>query len=344
MSTFSTVLPAAALVAAFSLQLGAPSRASAQVSSVCPNWFTMGDGDRLGYCRNRSVRSTNGFVRQAVVFLHGIDRNAPSYYNRLRDDMLAEGVGSSTALIVPQFVTAADADEHGLSSNHATWTTNSWVQGNRSTNLHRNSSFEYVDAMIRAMLGSYYNLEQIVVVGFSAGGQYVNRYAAFSDIKQDTEDAGVGLRFVVAAPSSYLWLSSDRPVTPASSCSTTFNNYRYGLNNIDDWNYMRNLSLATVRRRAVTRDIWYLVGEDDNADINSLDTGCRANAQGPERLSRAQNYKAHQSDACSLVYGSALGQALCRFGLRLRPLQVIPGVAHSTELFDNALVRDLLFD
>ena len=58
-----------------------------------------------------------------------------------------------------------------------------------------------MDSLISHLLSNFSNLQDIVLVGNSAGGQFVNRYAAGSD-----QEGGGMIRYVVSAPSSYLYL------------------------------------------------------------------------------------------------------------------------------------------
>jgi len=99
-----------------------------------------------------------------------------------------------------------------------------WQQGNRSrsTDAHPRpvtvSSFTVVDRMLRRLANrsAFPNLERVVVAGHSAGGQFTNRFAAGSRVAPELQEAGIDVvHFVIANPSSYLYLSSERPVPVA---------------------------------------------------------------------------------------------------------------------------------
>ncbi|MDH5254632.1 MAG: hypothetical protein OEW72_01840 [Gammaproteobacteria bacterium] len=62
----------------------------------------------------------------------------------------------------------------------------------------------------------------VAIVGHSAGGQFVSRYAAGTRLK--------GLTFIAANPGSYMYLDRNRPV---SGVCAGFNDYRYGLDDLN---------------------------------------------------------------------------------------------------------------
>ena len=52
---------------------------------------------------------------------------------------------------------------------------------------------------------------QVVIFGNSAGGQFVNRYAAVGRGPGALAARGIQTRFIVANPSTYLYFGDDRP-------------------------------------------------------------------------------------------------------------------------------------
>jgi hypothetical protein len=88
-------------------------------------------------------------------------------------------------------------------------------------------------------------LTWITLVGQSAGGQFVQRYAAGG--RAPDAFAGVTIGYVTANPSSYLYLNSYRPVAQnlIESCPE-YNNYKYGLDNRNE--YFNELSDEQIRR------------------------------------------------------------------------------------------------
>ena len=94
----------------------------------------------------------------------------------------------------------------GSSSGH------SWKQGDPSnTPGTAVSSFEVMDHLLSMVTdrARFPNLRVITLIGHSAGGQYVQRYAAGT--QAPASFAEHRFVFVVANPSSYLYLNGQRP-------------------------------------------------------------------------------------------------------------------------------------
>ena len=66
----------------------------------------------------------------------------------------------------------------------------------------------------------------VVVFGNSAGGQFVNRYAAVGRGPDVLAARGLRVRFVVANPSTYLYFGRERPVAVPDAAHV--NDWRYG--------------------------------------------------------------------------------------------------------------------
>jgi len=74
------------------------------------------------------------------------------------------------------------------------------------------SSFEVLDHLLDLYAGSHVlpALEEVVVWGFSAGGQMINGYTAASEVHAVLERRGLRVRYVIMSPSNFLHFSSDR--------------------------------------------------------------------------------------------------------------------------------------
>src|SRR5262249_38996589 len=129
------------------------------------------------------------------------------------------------------------------------------------------------------------------VAGHSAGGQFVTRYEMANQIH---EKLGVPVAYVVANPSSYAYLDSERPDSEgkefrafgdARNC-TTYDNWPYGLKGRSG--YSARLSDDQLKKQLALRPTTYLVGELDTWPLAGFDSSCPAMAQGPNRLARGQ--------------------------------------------------------
>ena len=100
------------------------------------------------------------------------------------------------------------------------------------------------------------NLSQIILTGFSGGGQFMNRYASSNRIQEEFEsEYNLDFQYIVASPSSYLYFNEERRVdgtvdqfeTPNSSNCGIYNNYKYGTIQMNQ--YMKYYHLDTLINR-----------------------------------------------------------------------------------------------
>lgn len=255
---------------------------------------------------------TNTHVTRAVVVVHGTNRNASDYF-----DYADAAIGDGVLVVAPRFETADESP----SSTDLYWTNSAWKEGGQSTGSRpwSISSFEVADELIRSLRQTFPNLDAVVVAGHSGGGQFVQRYAATSTDSR--------VRFVVANPSSYLFMSRERPES-VSGCSW-FNEYRYGLDDLDDVPYVDAIGASALRSRYGAARVTYLLGADDtNPDDADLDKTCGAEAQGPHRRARGENFV----DTLDDVYGSGIYSR--------HALYIVSGVGHSArEMFGSSAGR-----
>jgi hypothetical protein len=75
-------------------------------------------------------------------------------------------------------------------------------------NLPSLSSFEVIDRLIDVAVKRNPGIRRIIILGHSAGGQFVVRYAAINSRHELLEQQGVSIRYVVANSSSYPFVKS----------------------------------------------------------------------------------------------------------------------------------------
>ena len=98
-------------------------------------------------------------------------------------------------------------------------------QGSRRTVRRPLSAFDVFDAILqrvadRTLLPA---LTTVVVAGHSAGGQVVHRYSIIGRGEVALLARGLHMRYVVANPSSYLYLSAERPEQVDAATCPEFN-------------------------------------------------------------------------------------------------------------------------
>jgi hypothetical protein len=146
------------------------------------------------------------------------------------------------------------------------------------------------------------NLQLVTLVGFSAGAQFVNRFAVFANatrtIPGAARDARAAphLRFVASDASSYLYVGPQRPAAgctplrdtgpgwqcpqfppypdPNASCPT-FNMWKYGLEGLAGYDslFLKALSPAAVAAAVAALpsvDLRFLLGVQDVCNCNTV--------------------------------------------------------------------------
>ncbi len=260
------------------------------VAEIGPQRVAAGGG-QLPLYANIDWRSPQPTTTRAVLILHGVNRNAADYFATGRETLAAAGTDASdTALLVPQFLTETDVGAHGLGDDVLRWHGAHWEGGLAATAPVAVSSFAALDAILARLAdpAAFPKLRQVVIAGHSGGGQIVQRYAVVGNGALALEARGIGVRYVVANPSSYLWFSPERPQGDSGGCPDA-NRWKYGFDG-DVPPYVTQ-DAATLERRYVQRDVVYLLG---GADVDphhpALDVTCAGEAQGPYRYARGLNY------------------------------------------------------
>jgi hypothetical protein len=77
------------------------------------------------------------------------------------------------------------------------------------------SSFDVIDEFLRASIVKFPNLEHVILVGHSAGGQAVHRYALLgTGVHERLEHEGIHLRYIPANPGLYVFPMMTRKLPP----------------------------------------------------------------------------------------------------------------------------------
>lgn len=233
-------------------------------------------------------------ITRAVLVLHGALRNADDYFRSALEAQAAAGdAGKSTLMIAPQFLVESDINAFKLPADMLRWSLYGWEGGDPALAPSPASSFEALDAIL-AKLGDrtlFPNLKQVVVFGHSGGGQVVQRYAIATKGDQPLLHEGIGVRFVVANPSSYAYFSKDRPDTAIAASCQGYNSWKFGMEERPP--YLAEPSPAALEQAYVARRVIYLLGTlDTNPNHPALDKTCMAEAEGPYRYARGHAYVA----------------------------------------------------
>ncbi len=332
-------LSALLLVAALCLP---PTTVPAQSTAIPPRQaLTIGTVPYvMGVYANADLNQLPSHVVRAVIIVHGVKRNADAYF-ALGQGLLqrAKLTPGNTLLLAPNFMAHKD---RGILPGMPIWGGAAWMQGEASiSGVTGVTSFAAMDDLLRWLADTrrFPDLREIVLIGHSAGAQLMQRHALMSPVPETLQQAGIHLRYVLSSPSSYLYLSPERPqgtglaIPPAGACAD-YDDYRYGLGQAPDYLARQHLDGRQLFVRYAGRDVRYLVGgRDVDPQHRFLDRSCAAALQGPTRLARQLAY---------LDYEQFLAK---RWQVPVQhPQQVIPEAAHGApKLYRSPLALALIF-
>ncbi|GAA1817284.1 hypothetical protein [Actinomadura chokoriensis] len=275
------------------------------------------EGRKFAYFASGSLDDPDPRLREAVIVVHGALRNAGDYYRSIKG-------APHRMTIAPQFLTEDDVRDDPGRAEYLHWGTEDWKGG-----LGRVSSFTVMDELLRR-LEAFTGLLRVTIVGNSAGGQFVNRYAA---VGRGPDDFAVPVRFVVANPSTYLYFDRDRRKgdTFLPHEDPEVDRWRYGFGAGVPEYVGGATSGADHFARYIGRDVVYLLGADDtDRGAALLEIHPAAEAQGATRVERGEIYHDYlrhkaQKDVHALVR--------------------VPGVGHDAgQMFASPQGREHIFD
>lgn len=236
-------------------------------------------------------------VSRAIIIIHGWPRRDLD-----ADASIAKQAGSdaqNTIFITPQFLTEADVVKHQLATATLRWDLQGWRNGYDAQAPAPISSFSAMDAILQRLAdqSKFPHLQTIVIAGHSAGGQFVQRYAAVGRGESELAAQKIHVRYVVANPATYLYFSDKRmqadgeflAVDP-KSCPA-FNAWNMGLTDKTPSYLAQPISTAALEKSYLARDVIYLLGTADNdPNADALGSSCRYKIQGENRYARGQAY------------------------------------------------------
>ena len=253
-----------------------------------------------------------------VVVVHGALRDSDRYLASARH--AARLAGSDALIVAPQFladVDRVDADRVDVDRADVAradgvlyWGVEGWKGGYPAPGPVPLSSFTAMDSLLdqlaaRAEPGpdpaGAGRDPGVVVFGNSAGGQFVNRYAAVGRGPDLLAARGLRVRFVISNPSTYLYFDRERPVAVPDDAHV--NDWRYGFDGVpgyvdaDPGDPGRPGGPGSARRsleRYLGRDVTIALGALDNDGASRLlEVSPAAMAQGANRFDRGLRYDQH---------------------------------------------------
>jgi len=288
---------------------------------------------QVPYFSNRPLAVRDTGIIRAVIVIHGSGRNVEDYFDSIVDNIPSNPDPSrdwrgKTIVVAPHFQDKSDAKDR----KREAWWKDDWVPGGRSGGV---SSYEVVDTLVsRLRNGTFPNLRWVVITGHSAGGQFVQRYAAFTDIDLRPGPNAALVKFVPSNPSSYLYLNGYRYdgavnewVIPHGHESKGYDRFKYGLKGLDHYAKQRGADWA--RTYLPKRQIELLAGTADVVADESFDASKEAMWQGRTRFQRGQLFAAFMDHFFSPNHFS---------------ITPVPGVGHDhRQIYASAEARNALY-
>jgi hypothetical protein len=222
-------------------------------------------------------------AKRLLVVVHGALRDSDRYFTHAV--AAARDVGSSALIVAPQFLADVDA-RTAVPQDTLYWDVESWKGGEPALGPAPISSFAAMDRLLEQLTTPDRPQSAVVIIGNSAGGQYVNRYAAVGRAPDALAKRGISVRFVISNPSTYLYFDQERPV--AMPGGVGINRWRYGFEAKPP--YVNDTARQSLERY-LARDVTIVLGSQDRDDAAVLlETSAAAMAQGANRHDRGINY------------------------------------------------------
>jgi pimeloyl-ACP methyl ester carboxylesterase len=149
------------------------------VQAVGDRWVRVGGPARLICHASRPLGGPSRSDGPLVVLVHGALRDSDRYLAQAKH--AARLAGADPLIVAPQFLADVDAGAAaGIPDGAPYWGVEGWKGGYPALGSAAVSSFAAMDSLLGqlAPLASAGHDPAVVVFGNSAGGQFVNRYAA----------------------------------------------------------------------------------------------------------------------------------------------------------------------
>jgi hypothetical protein len=240
-------------------------------------------------------------IKNLVVVIHGQNRNADEYFNRMMSTLSDLDAENSTLVIAPLFNSSS-----GATQNELFWNSTTWREGQASSNAGlKESSFEILNSIIERMLTSatFPSLSTITVVGHSSGATLTYLYSGAADFENPQ---GISSHFDVHNsqyfyyPEDLRWNQGQNAYVLPQGCSA-YTQWPYGYNNPVD--YLSGVSRDSYNASLIGANVNYFLGTSDTSTTGSLNTSdCEAVLLGEHRFDRGNKL----FDFLSQQYGSDL--------------------------------------
>ena len=275
-----------------------------------------------------------GNIRNTLIVFHGRGYESSYTYDTVYKKLSSLGLEKEIFLMAPQFFSKEKGIENPWIPGLLVWTNDWWRYGSAASGFMGSdsrlvqadvSSFRVVDKIIADLeKQNSGTIQNLVLFGFSAGGQFVQRYSLYG-AGNESSGSGVKITYIVSSPASYMYVNANRPGNDkpfsasmkknGNSSIEEIDEFPYGMSNIDGLDsqgrticryfFDTKANRRQVLERFPQREVYYFVGAKDLRQ-SGFDATPPAMAQGSSRVERAKNFYRNLQE----IYGESLKHKL----------------------------------
>ncbi len=269
----------------------------------------------IPYVSNLPIDTQNVNITHLIIAIHSSNHDAYMVFNSCKELLVKYNKQKDNIIILaPQFLMQKHLGENS-EEDLLYWNVSPFYGSSISTTKSfdgdlRISAYYILEDIIADFCNKkvFPRLNRITILGHSAGGQLVNRFAASNTVEFDkARSQKINIKYIVMNPSSYVYFSPKRSVGWSKKTfefpsdaqignNRGYNNYSYGLNKLYSFHRKKGLTLEKMRELYPQRQIVYLLGQKDCVPDGSMSKHPSAMIQGRNRLERGQIYFGHLID------------------------------------------------
>lgn len=269
----------------------------------------------IPYLSNMPIDKKNENITHLIIAIHASGHSTYSVYSDCMELLKKHKKQKNDIIIVaPQFLMNKHVVEN-TEENLLYWNVSPFYGSSISTTKSfegdlRISAYHVLEDIIADFCEkkNFPNINRITILGHSAGGQLVNRFAASNTVEFDkARPQNIEIKYVIMNPSSYVYMSPKRSVDWSVKRFTVpseeeiaknpgYDNYSYGLNALYSFHRRKGLSREKIRELYPQRKVVYLLGKADCVQDGSMSTHPSAMMEGRNRLERGRIYYGHLID------------------------------------------------
>src|SRR5450755_4500298 len=135
-----------------------------EVNPDCTEWISRaGQTSRLLVYRNYPLQTKNEQITRALVFVHGINRDADNHFRTALAASFLAGTLNDTVIVAPRFASNSSAPGNQFGACHdalppeeanwicEAWRADTWRSGGGEVGNDERTSFDFMDEIVRRL-------------------------------------------------------------------------------------------------------------------------------------------------------------------------------------------------